>query len=196
MRFRFPSRARLKPKLLRSGSGTRSDILKTSLLALKESADVFPPLKTAVGGVIALWDIAERATHSKAEGRSIAERTQEILDVLADAIPDASAIAPSMLESNIDRFTSLLDEIKSGLEQIEHAKTFSRIRRLNRNARTLAELRSRLDEAYMDFVVASTLRLEIEHRDMNGRLIALHADVLSTSHTFGRRISLLSNVLF
>lgn len=35
------------------------DLLSTSLLALKESADPFPPLKGVVGGVLALWDIAE-----------------------------------------------------------------------------------------------------------------------------------------
>ncbi|KAJ6462102.1 hypothetical protein C8R45DRAFT_1027316 [Mycena sanguinolenta] len=203
MRLRFRSRARLKLKLFPSGgSGTSSDILKTSLLALKESADVFPPLKTAVGGVIALWDIAERATHSKTEARSIAERTQEILDVLADAIPEPSTIAPPMLES-IDRFTVLLDQIRRALEQIEHAKTFSRIRHLNRNARTLAEMRSRLDEAYMDFVAASTLRLEVEHRGVNGKLIALQADVKEirtvVNHTSGQhafQIILLSNVFF
>ncbi|KAF7375836.1 hypothetical protein MSAN_00473500 [Mycena sanguinolenta] len=177
MRFRFPSRARLKLKPLRSGgSGTSSDILQTSLLALKESADVFPPLKTAVGGVIALWDIAERAKYSETEARSIAERTQEILDVFADAIPDPSAISLPMLESII-RFTVLLDEIKNGLERIEHAKTLSRIRHLNRNARTLEEMKIRLDEAYMDFVAASTLRSEVQHHGVNEKLVALNADV-------------------
>jgi hypothetical protein len=35
------------------------DASRTSLLALKESADAFPPLKAAVGGVLAVWDVAE-----------------------------------------------------------------------------------------------------------------------------------------
>lgn len=35
------------------------DVLRTSLYALKESASAFSPLQSAVGGALALWDIAE-----------------------------------------------------------------------------------------------------------------------------------------
>jgi hypothetical protein len=60
MRFPFPSGAKLKPKAAHNLlSGAHSDALRTALFALKESADGFPPLKSAVSGVIALWDIAE-----------------------------------------------------------------------------------------------------------------------------------------
>jgi hypothetical protein len=68
MRLPFPSRGRKPPaptvklKLKHSPSGTARalpDVVSTSLLALKESADAFPPLKSAVGGVLAVWDIAE-----------------------------------------------------------------------------------------------------------------------------------------
>jgi hypothetical protein len=60
MRFRFPSRAKRKPT---KSSDSRwdsalSDVLWTSTRALQESGDAFPPLKSAVGGVVALCEIA------------------------------------------------------------------------------------------------------------------------------------------
>ena len=48
-----PSRVRLKVV------NALPDVLWTSLFALKESAEAFPPLKAAVGGAIAICDIAE-----------------------------------------------------------------------------------------------------------------------------------------
>ncbi|KAJ7931997.1 hypothetical protein B0H13DRAFT_2308148 [Mycena leptocephala] len=82
-------------------SSPSKDVLRTSLLALKESADAFPPLKSAVSGVIAVWDIAEHAKNSKADALDIAHRTQAILDVVADAVPDATMIASPMLQNFI-----------------------------------------------------------------------------------------------
>ncbi|KAJ7055363.1 hypothetical protein C8F01DRAFT_1234776 [Mycena amicta] len=154
-RFPFPSRARLKP------SGTLPDILWTSLTALKESSDAFPPLKSAVGGVVALCNIAERAKHSKSDARDIAFRTKEVLDLVAEAVPDPTVISPPMLKS-IQRFTVLLEEIRRRLEPIVRASSVSRIVRLNRNERTLAGIKAQLDDAYRDFVAASALRVEVQ----------------------------------
>jgi hypothetical protein len=46
----------------------------------------------------------QRAKHSKSAARDIALRTKDILDVIADVIPDGSIISPSML-IRIERFT-------------------------------------------------------------------------------------------
>ncbi|KAJ7055294.1 hypothetical protein C8F01DRAFT_1160053 [Mycena amicta] len=154
-RFPFPSRARLKP------SGALPDILWTSLTALRESSDAFPPLKSAVGGVVVLCNIAERAKHSKSDARDIALRTKKILDVVAEAVPDPTAISPAMLKS-IERFTLLLAEIHHRLEPIVRASSVSRIVSLNRNERTLAGIKAQLDDAYRDLVAASALRVEVQ----------------------------------
>ncbi|KAJ6611946.1 hypothetical protein B0H10DRAFT_333099 [Mycena sp. CBHHK59/15] len=47
-----------------------SDAILTSLNLLKESADVFPPLKSVVGGVIAVWNLAERVAALDEEAQS------------------------------------------------------------------------------------------------------------------------------
>ncbi|KAJ7801013.1 hypothetical protein B0H14DRAFT_2897342 [Mycena olivaceomarginata] len=152
MRIPFPSGVRLKPtppappakpkSLLSRRVHALPDVLWTSILALKESADAFPPLKSAVGGVIVLCDIAERTRHCKSGARDIALRTKEILDVIADAVPDPSMIPPSMLK------------ICSTMEQISLTGSVSRFVYLNRNERMLKDIRSRL--------AASALRLEVQ----------------------------------
>jgi len=150
MRFRFASRARLEASTAttksRSSPSSRNphaltDALRTSLLALKESADAFLPLKSAVGGVIALWDIANRAKHSKSDAFDDALRTKEILDVIAEAIPDPFAIPAPMLQS-IEHFTVLLDEIRCRMEAISVSGGLSRFVHLNRNESELLRIKS------------------------------------------------------
>jgi hypothetical protein len=70
LRYCSPSRTRLKVL------NPLPDVSWTSLLALKESADAFPPLKAAVGGVIAICDIAEVSVLSNSRERQIIDNTQ------------------------------------------------------------------------------------------------------------------------
>ncbi|KAJ6527333.1 hypothetical protein DFH09DRAFT_1371420 [Mycena vulgaris] len=161
-----PSRARLKvPNPL-------PDVSWTSLLALKESADAFPPLKAAVGGVIAICDIAERTRNSGHDARAIALRVIEIMEVIADAVPNGSDISPPMSDS-IFEFSSLLREIAYVLEDISGASTMSRFVNLNRNERLLKGIKGQLDEAYRDFLAASTLRLEVRQAQLASRQMQL-----------------------
>ncbi|KAF7369369.1 hypothetical protein MVEN_00265500 [Mycena venus] len=134
------------------------------MLVLKESADAFPPLKGVVSGATALCEIAERAKHSKSDARAIALRVKEIIEVIADAVPDGS-ISPLILLS-IQGFAILLDEFRSSMEDIALTNRASRILHLNRNERLLQSIKTQLDDTYRDFLVASALRLEIQHMQL------------------------------
>ncbi|KAK7026292.1 hypothetical protein R3P38DRAFT_2528992, partial [Favolaschia claudopus] len=144
---------------------------------LAQSADAFPPLKSAVGGVIALWTVAERAKHCKSEAIAVALRANEILNNIADAVPDATAISPAMLQS-ITRFTLLLENICSELDQIASTSTISRIVHVNRNEQTLKQMLIRLTNVYDDFVAAATLRIE-QHQNRFVAQITAHQDAVS-----------------
>ncbi|KAJ6469842.1 hypothetical protein C8R45DRAFT_1016057 [Mycena sanguinolenta] len=141
-----------------------ADASRTSLLALKESADAFPPLKAAVGGVLAVWDVAERAKQARSHAYDVAHRTQDILHVVADAVPDPRTISPPMLKS-IQRFTELLEDIRQEMAGLTRTGFASRVFHLNRNERKLQDIRERLDNAYRDFMAASALRLEAQHNE-------------------------------
>ncbi|KAJ7087462.1 hypothetical protein C8R44DRAFT_30787 [Mycena epipterygia] len=204
MRFAFPSRVKRKPSPTTYPpiANAFPDVLWTSLLALKESADTFPPLKSTVAGVVALLDIAQRAKHSKSEARAIALRTNEILDVIADAVPDATAIPQPMLQS-IERFTVLLDEIQCRMEIIALTGGVSRIMHLNRNERVLQDIKTKLDDAYRDFLAASALRLEVQQTQLTVQQTQLatqnaqiHIDVGKVAAVTNTLAHDLSRVLF
>ncbi|KAJ7206169.1 hypothetical protein C8J57DRAFT_1615023 [Mycena rebaudengoi] len=149
------------------------DVLWTSLHAGRCRPTLLAPLKSVVGGAVAIWDIAEltsaqRAKRSRTEARDIALRTKEIVDLIADAVPDPSEIPPSMLLS-IDGFTlinsspsSALDEIRCGMEAIELSGSLSCLVHLNRHDRTIQGIKTRLDAEYRDFLAASALRVEVQ----------------------------------
>ncbi|KAJ7920198.1 hypothetical protein B0H13DRAFT_1867831 [Mycena leptocephala] len=198
MRFLFPSRARLrtsramvklKPVQSSRASSTLSDVLWTSVLALKESADAFPPLKSAVSGVIALFDIAERAKHSKSDALTIALRTKEIMDVVADAVPDPSKISPPMLLSierfsmEAHRFFSLLQEINCSMQTIALTGGVSRVMHLNRNERVLKAIKARVDDTYRDFLAAAAIRIEVQQTALAVRQEKIHLDLEAVSAT-------------
>ncbi|KAK7063436.1 hypothetical protein R3P38DRAFT_2818606 [Favolaschia claudopus] len=141
------------------------DTTFTLLQALSESADACPPLKSAVGGVKALWTVAQRTKHCKSDALDIARRSNEILNNMADAVPDASTISPPMLES-IERFTLLLDDVRTSMEEMAQTGRLSRLLHLNRNEQAIKQIQAQLDNAYRDFVAASTLRVEVQQTQL------------------------------
>ncbi|KAJ7200948.1 hypothetical protein C8J57DRAFT_1261017 [Mycena rebaudengoi] len=154
-----------KPKL-KPSTGTGNTLLEgtwIALGALRDSADAFPPLKSAVGGVVALWEIAKRAKHSKTDARDIALRTKEILDLIADAVPDGSDIPPPMLRHSAPYWrVSILDEIRCSMEAISLSGKASRLVHLGDNERIIQDIKARLDDQYRDFLAASVLRVELQ----------------------------------
>ncbi|KAJ7138955.1 hypothetical protein C8R46DRAFT_1136595, partial [Mycena filopes] len=163
-----------------STSNAVLDSIHTSLVVLKESADVFPLLKSVVGGVLALCDIAKRAKSSKSHAREITVRANRIVDVIYNAVPDATTI-PKPMEDSIEQFVILLKKIKSSLATIALSSRVSRLVHLNRNEHILRDMKAELDEAYRDFTVASAVRVEVQQTQIlfqQGELAAQQARIL------------------
>ncbi|KAJ7760830.1 hypothetical protein DFH07DRAFT_957354 [Mycena maculata] len=147
-------------------ANTFADVLRTSILALEDSAGAFPPLQSTVTAVVALWDIAQRAKHSKSAALKIVQRTYQIYSAIRQAVPKDAAI-PSSLQRSIQDFEFLLHEIRCEMTRIVETGFLRRVARLNRNARTLQEFADRLDAAYRDFQVASPLRTEVQLAELS-----------------------------
>ncbi|KAJ7916366.1 hypothetical protein B0H13DRAFT_367751 [Mycena leptocephala] len=148
-----------KPRIKR-GSAACNDIALTSLIALRDSADAFPPLKSVASGVLALWDTAERVKTSKEKAQMLSRRALEILEGLADAVPDPSNIPPPVLAS-IQRFVDLLDEIHHAMDPLtKRRRLISSVLSLNRDEATLESFNKRLDESAQSFMIGSLARME------------------------------------
>ncbi|KAJ7149820.1 hypothetical protein C8R43DRAFT_500378 [Mycena crocata] len=118
----------------------------------------------------------QRAKHSAVEARDIALRTQAILDIIADAVPDSSAI-PAHMRVNIERFILTLDDVHDRMRSLALTSHLSRLVHLNRNERVLRDIKTKLDDAYRDRLAASTLRLEVQQEKTRAEISSLKATV-------------------
>ncbi|KAF7377259.1 hypothetical protein MSAN_00146200 [Mycena sanguinolenta] len=75
-------------------------------------------------------------------------------------------ISPPQMLDSILRFSLLLDEFRNAMKNISHAGPFSRFRHLHRNESRLGSFKVKLDDAYRDFLTASTLRLEFQQTQL------------------------------
>jgi len=179
-----------KPRIAR-GSATCNDIALTSLLALKESADAFPPLKSVVGGVLALWNTAERVKTSKKRAQALSRRALDVLEALTDAVPDPSNIPPPMLAS-IQRFEDLLDEIRRAMDPLTKRRWISSMSSLNRDKGVLDLFNQRLDETFQSFVIGGLTRVETHLLEIKADATVAHQleAVITAHNTLNYRLSL------
>ncbi|KAJ7227948.1 hypothetical protein C8J57DRAFT_1534721 [Mycena rebaudengoi] len=132
----------------------------------KESATAFPPLKSAIGGVVAIWDIAGITVISVTQDLPSARSTpgpmpatlrcgiKDTADLIANAVPDGSEIPPPM-QQIIERFTYSRREHAawrpSGFpaRPLPHAP--------GDNERTITNITTRLDDQHHDILVGPRL---------------------------------------
>ncbi|KAF8063617.1 hypothetical protein FPV67DRAFT_254813 [Lyophyllum atratum] len=169
----------LKPRT----SATSADIARTCLVALNESADAFPPLRSVTGGVLAVWNAAERAKTAQKKARAIANRCYEILGILADSTADPSNISSEM-GASIHTFTILLEDICREMEPLQKRSRRFFVLHLNRHADELDGFGQRLDAAHQSFMLAAALRTEKIQFDIrcdvagvSDKLELIHCDV-------------------
>ncbi|KAJ7909051.1 hypothetical protein B0H13DRAFT_1878070 [Mycena leptocephala] len=119
-----------------------SDAIRTSLTLLKESTDVFPPLKSA------------RVSTSDEDARVLAWRAVGILDAIYNAVGEGTSttISPGMLQ-DVLKFEELLHEISTAMEAHLKPRWVRRMLQLRKHESQLVRFTSRLDAASEAFKV-------------------------------------------
>jgi len=132
------------------------------LEALKETADVFPPLESAVAGVLVLIQLADQAKSNKKDSRELSLRAKSILDTVADIVGKCGpqCIGPD-LATQIEDFTSLLRETAVLMKDLSCQTWLSRCLHNKENKERIAQTARRLDEALLLFMLTSTVRAEV-----------------------------------
>ncbi|THU95024.1 hypothetical protein K435DRAFT_779174 [Dendrothele bispora CBS 962.96] len=102
------------------------DISTTTLRVIDRGADAFPPLKSAVGGALALKDVTQGANASRTRAQQLRQRIFDILDI----VPSDSVDVANDLE-RLRRKSQQLDEL---IRQ----SFFMRLKNLNRNDQFLS----------------------------------------------------------
>ncbi|KAI0052755.1 hypothetical protein FA95DRAFT_1553014 [Auriscalpium vulgare] len=161
------------------GSRTRgrikvsSDAAFLALEALRESADVFPPLKSAVGGLMFLLSISRTLSSNKDEARHIADRVDHISALLEHAVPDATNIS-APVRIAIDVFDRSLHRINEEVSDICMTGRAIRIIHGRKTEARLQRFHRQLDEAIVAFIMAVSVSLEQRSTQTEVKLDAVH----------------------
>ncbi|KAJ7362809.1 hypothetical protein DFH08DRAFT_326926 [Mycena albidolilacea] len=130
------------------------DAVRTSLEVVLSSADICPPLKSAVGGVIALCNIAERAAACDENAEILIWRAVAILDTMYQSI-DTNAPIPSHLLNGMVQFEQLILEIRLAMKVMLKRKRVLSVLHLRRSESQLAKFTARLDSVAEVFTIGS-----------------------------------------
>ncbi|THU95022.1 hypothetical protein K435DRAFT_779172 [Dendrothele bispora CBS 962.96] len=112
-----------------------ADILTTTLRVIDRASDVFPPLKSTVGGALAFMDVTQGVHAIKTRAQQLRQNISNILDI----IPSDSVDFSDYLKS-LHHMLQQLDEL-----ELHKQSFFMRLRNLNRNNELLSTSQADVD---------------------------------------------------
>ncbi|KZV71067.1 hypothetical protein PENSPDRAFT_684935 [Peniophora sp. CONT] len=129
------------------------DALLLNLEALAQSADAFPPLKSAVGGLLFIARQLELVSSNKAAILEFYARIDSVAASLVRAVPDVTML------SSVARIAihALMEDIHSLCAEVEVVASERPLLRFIRAQQTRGRLEGftrRLDEAHASFIVS------------------------------------------
>ncbi|KZV70138.1 hypothetical protein PENSPDRAFT_752825 [Peniophora sp. CONT] len=148
-----PSRSRTRSREL------AKETLLLGLQGLLASADAFPPLKSAVGGLLFFVDQIELASDNKTQVLNIYANISTIASSLARAIPDGTELSRAH-EAALSALTSEIQLLCTSLEGIAHERKrpIKRFICAKRHRAQLEEIGQRLnngDASFMRTMISS-----------------------------------------
>lgn len=195
----LPPGGRPKPLITTKSTSTfhALPLVKDFVAGLRESADAFPPLKSVVGGVLYIWQLAEQVKSNRKQAEALAERAKELVTLVTDLmrlIDNPENMPPDMCLA-LELFASTLTEISTFMEQLSHQKGISRFLDRSKHQEQLSQYALRLSEVERDFQLCSIVRLEQRLYGL-GRDISEHCavgrDIHSQMTLMDRKIQTLS----
>ncbi|KZV70163.1 hypothetical protein PENSPDRAFT_456720 [Peniophora sp. CONT] len=126
------------------------DSLLLSLTALAESSDSFPPLKSAVGGLLFLVTQVELVAGNKAQVEELYAQIDSFAASLERAIPDVTVLSPTA-KSAIRALAEDVQAVCVDMEAIASQRPILRFLRAKRHSGDLQDLIRRLDQANTSF---------------------------------------------
>ncbi|KAJ7686298.1 hypothetical protein B0H17DRAFT_1072228 [Mycena rosella] len=171
-RRRFALQGFFPPRRRKGASAAAISLnaVRTTLELVECSADVCPPLKSAVGAVVAICKLADRIAASDADAGRLAWRAVTILDAIYNSIDaqKSDAIPPHLL-NNVVQFEQLLIEIHTAMKGIK-TKGIRRLLHLRRNESQLATFNAQLDAAAQVFTIGTMTSQTVSLAHIDGRM--------------------------
>ncbi|VDB84206.1 unnamed protein product [Peniophora sp. CBMAI 1063] len=124
---------------------------------LKESSDVFPPLKSVVGGLVALIDVYERTRSSQSELQDITRRIDRLLGILAHRL---SGDRETVLQFTLGPFAEILTVQLARLEGMKRRGVLFRVVHSSQIESQLKDVCTAIERAIQELQLRIGLSLE------------------------------------
>ncbi|KAF9564487.1 WD40 repeat-like protein [Agrocybe pediades] len=167
-----PTNYREQPEqrnIIKDHGATVWKAMETALRLLKESADACPPLKSAVGGLVACLDLAKDVIGNHEEYTKLAVQFKDIASALE---PYASKLEASDTRGSIALILkSIEEEVAEINRQLERSKTKRTVEAADDKGDILARYR-KIDSLFRSLLGDVTLRTLVEvHKAANTTLL-------------------------
>ncbi|KAF9556966.1 WD40 repeat-like protein [Agrocybe pediades] len=145
---------------LKDSAKTAWNAMETVLRLLKESADAFPPLKSAVGGLVACLDLAKDVIGNQKEYKNLAVQFEGLARTL---VPYASMLTASDDGRSIALpiLISIDEEVAEINRQLKRSKSRRTVEATNDQGDILARYR-KIDSLFRNLLSDVTLRTLVE----------------------------------
>ncbi|KZV70158.1 hypothetical protein PENSPDRAFT_685794 [Peniophora sp. CONT] len=160
----------------RKARAITKDALFFSLEALAQSADAFPPLKSAVCGLLFFASQVELVSGNKAQISDIYAQIDAFAESLVRAIPDATALSPA-LEAAIEALANDVKAVCSDIKAIERPRWYIQFLRAKQNSAELQGLARRLHLANESFTRTVLTSAETKTTQILGSVQLLREDI-------------------
>jgi len=177
-----------------------------ALRAVRDSAEAFPPLKSAAAAVLIVWDMSEKAKSNKEDCKRLARRATEIVSDIWRQTKDYGVELPVEVRRSVDDIEMLIRDAVILMKELKNKHPIRRLALQDDTKSRIEEQTQLLDEAIQRFdmnLQISVLRLHTETSlCMKGSFLELddvcrerHDEVLVQSRMSAKERELLSNIL-
>ncbi|KIJ38193.1 hypothetical protein M422DRAFT_781490 [Sphaerobolus stellatus SS14] len=139
---------------------TSVDIGIVLLEATANSADAFPPLKSAAGGALHIAKLVKGFRSHQREWAVFGEHVQNIVACVIELIPDAQK-APDEIRKAIEGLSQALELIRSNIQGRMKKSGFRRALAYLSDPDSIREMRTKLDDALRPFQIQTQGRIAI-----------------------------------
>ncbi|KAJ7639580.1 hypothetical protein FB45DRAFT_1055667 [Roridomyces roridus] len=169
------------------------DATKVALKAIRDSADVCPPLKSGVSAALVLLEMSERIKQNRQDAATLATRAgQLILDIWGQTTGIGVPLSGG-LEGSILQIETLFTRIEAFLHELDEESALRRLIRQDRHKAQLEEYGHLLDLATSKFSINLQLSIHTAQMAQNAADEKRHDDVLRISRiSEAERLRLLS----
>jgi hypothetical protein len=173
-----------------------------TLRAVRDSADAFPPLKSAATALMTVVEMSQKAKANRKNCKRLATRAAEIVDVIYRQTKDYSDGLPAEVQGSIEQIERIFRDIIDFMKEQEDQTYWRAYARQDTNKSRIDEYQQLLEEAIVGFGInlqLSALRIHAEALHMYAEASRIggqrHDEVLVVSHmSEAERLQLLTKM--